>query len=48
MTAPNRQQLACLGSLSRKPIYIGKVQWAVDGRDIALIKVWPSDGFGIF
>jgi hypothetical protein len=48
MTSPNRRQLACLGSLNRNPIYIGKVQWAVDGRVISLIKAWPSGGYGYF
>ena len=29
-------------------MYIGNVQWAVDGRVIALIKAWPSGGGGFF
>ncbi|MCK5122501.1 MAG: hypothetical protein KAQ91_10980 [Methylococcales bacterium] len=48
ISSPNRRQLACFGSLNKKPIYIGKVQWAVNGRVISLIKAWPSAGFGIF
>ena len=48
MTSPNRRQLACFGSLNRKPIYTGNVQQAVDGRIIPLIKDWPSGGFGVF
>jgi hypothetical protein len=29
-------------------MYIGNVQWAVDGRVISLIKAWPSGGGGFF
>jgi len=29
-------------------MYIGKVQRAVEGRVISLIKAWPSSGFGFF
>jgi len=29
-------------------MYIGKVQWAVEGRVISLIKAWPSGGCGYF
>jgi hypothetical protein len=29
-------------------MYIGKVQRAVEGRVISLIKAWPSDGYGYF
>jgi hypothetical protein len=36
---PNLQQLTPLGSLSRKPIYIGNVQRAVDGLVIVLITI---------
>jgi hypothetical protein len=48
ITSPNRRQLVCLGSLKRNPMYIGKVQRAVAGRVIFLIKVWPSDGWSYF
>ena len=48
MTSPNRRQLVCFGSLNRKPIYMGNVQRAVDGRVIFLIKDWPSAGYGVF
>jgi hypothetical protein len=44
MTSATRQQLLRLGSLNKNPMYIGKVQRAVDGRVISLIMVWPSSG----
>jgi hypothetical protein len=48
ITSPNRQQPACLGSPNKNPMYIGKVQRAVEGRVISLIKAWPSGGYGSF
>jgi hypothetical protein len=48
MTSPKRRQLACFGSLNKNPMYIGKVQRAVEGRVISLIKVRPSDGCSYF
>jgi len=48
ITSPSRRQLACLGSLNRKPIVIGNVQRAVEGRVMALIKAWPSGGWRYF
>jgi nuclear transport factor 2 (NTF2) superfamily protein len=48
ITSPNRQQLACLGSLNKNHMYIGKVHRDVEGRVISLIKAWPSGGYGSF
>jgi hypothetical protein len=39
-----RLQLTPFGSLNKNPIYIGKVQRAVDGRVIVLITTIPSLG----
>jgi hypothetical protein len=39
-----RLQLTPFGSLNKNPIYIGKVQRAVDGRVIVLITTMPSLG----
>jgi len=46
MTSAKRQQLPCLGSPNKNPMYIGKVQRAVEGRVISLIMIWPSAGKG--
>src|SRR5512147_1600975 len=42
ITSANRQQLGEFGSLNRNPMYIGKVQLAVEGRLIVLITVQSS------
>ena len=44
MTSTKRQQLPCWGSPSKNPMYIGRMQRAVEGRVIFLVKVWPSAG----
>ena len=47
MTSPKRQQLPCLGSPNKNPMYIDKVQRAVEGRVISLI-MGASAGKGHF
>ena len=44
MTSARRQQLGVFGSLNRNPMYIGNVQFAVEGRLSVLIMAQLSIG----